>query len=184
MQWRLTLLQGAADQPRRATTGHELLVALLKDKEVHAIERLFRLLGLELRGEDLRRIYRGLRNSNPKVRAGSRELIENLIRPPLREAVLALVDDAPDWQRLIRARPFFRSARLDYDAVLAALLEQNSETVRCLAAYHIGELGLTDLRAQLSAIDTRKSGFFLARMVEKALRMLGDQGEPRLAHAP
>jgi hypothetical protein len=182
LQWRLTLVQGVAEEPRRDTPGHELLVALLRDKEVHAVERLFRLLGLGLPGEDLRRIYRGLRSDDPKLRAGSRELLENLLRPPLRDAVLALTDDVSDVRRLVEARPYFRAPRIDYDAVLAALLEQPSETVRCLAAYHVGELGLTALRGRLEAVDRRASGLFVAQVVEKALRML-DGASERLAHA-
>jgi hypothetical protein len=182
LQWRLTLVQGRAVEPRRATPGQELLVTLLRDKETHAVERLFRLLGLTLRGEDLRRIYRGLRAPDPKLRAGSRELLENLLPAPLRDAVLALVDDASDVRRLVAARPFFRAERLDYEGVLAALLEQPSETVQCLAAYHVGELGLTALRARLEAVDRRSSGLFVAQVVERALRLL-DRPAARLAHA-
>jgi hypothetical protein len=182
LQWRLTLAQGSVQEPRRATPGQELLVSLLRDKETHAVERLFRLLGLTLRGEDLRRIYRGLRSTDAKLRAGSRELLENLVQPPLRDAVLALVDDASDVRRLVAARPFYRAERLDYDGVLAALLEQPSETVRCLAAYHVGELGLTALRGRLEAVDQRSGGLFVAQVVERALRLL-DRPSASMAHA-
>lgn len=179
--WRNTLLAGAAAEPRRATPGHELLAALLLDKELHNTERLFRLLGLVYRDEDFHNIHRGLRNSNAKVRASSRELIENAVRRPLRDPVLALVDDAPLEARLARARPYYEPASLDYQALLAALLDQRSETLRALAAYHVGELGLTALRGRLESFDPRATGFYFSHVVERALRMLEDAA--RVAHA-
>jgi hypothetical protein len=66
------LVRGAAEDPGRVTSGHSLIVMLLRDKERHAVERIFRLLGLRFRREDLRSIHRGLANANPKTRAGSR----------------------------------------------------------------------------------------------------------------
>ena len=181
VHWRSVLEKGARDEPRRATPGHSLLDSLLKDKEIQASERLFRLLGLQYRGEDLRQIHRGLRNTSPKVRAGSRELLENLLRPPLRNAVLALIDDTPTAVRLAMAEGYYRPPVLDYEGLLAALLEEASETVRCITAYHVGELGLTALRGRLESFDTRKTGLFFSRVIERALRLLDSQ--PGLAHA-
>jgi ATP/ADP translocase/HEAT repeat protein len=182
VNWRLTLTLGAVSEPRRATPGHELLVSLLRDKEVHAVERLFRLLGLQHRREDFRRIYRGLRNTSPKVRSGSRELLEALLEPPLRGAVLALVDDVPDAERLVQARPYLRIEPVSYEGLLGTLLEQPSETVRSIAAYHIGELGLQSLRGRLEGFDPRETGFFVSRVIERALRLLSRPSDG-LAHA-
>ena len=50
-----------------------------------------------------REIYRGLRNPSAKVKAGGRELLENLVRPPPRHPLIALIDDAPDLERLALA---------------------------------------------------------------------------------
>src|SRR6185503_628991 len=170
--WRSTLLAGAAAEQRRATPRHALLASLLLDKEQQNTERLFRLLGLVYRDEDFRNIHRGLRNSNAKVRASSRELLENTVRRPLRDPVLALVDDAPLEARLARARPYYEAATLDYQGLLSALLDQRSETLRALAAYHVGELGLTALRGRLESFDRRSTGFYFSHVVERALRML------------
>jgi len=69
LYWRINLVRGAASQPNTLTPGHSLIVVLLRDKERHATERIFRLLGLTFRREDLRSIHRGLANANAKVRA-------------------------------------------------------------------------------------------------------------------
>jgi HEAT repeat protein len=173
IHWRTVLEEGAAADPRRATPGQELLIALVRDKEAHALERLFRLLGLQYRGEDFEKIYRGLRNSSAKVRAGSRELLENLVRPPLRDPILALVDDVPDLARLARATSVYRATPLGYDELLARLIEEPGETVRCLAVYHVGELGLSALQPRLEAVRAeRGAGLFLLRVVDRALGLL------------
>ena len=174
VHWRSILERGAREDPRRATRGHGLLLDLLRDKEVHAVERLFRLLGLQYRAENLRQIHRGLRNTNPKVRSGSRELLENLLDPPLREAVLALVDDAPAGTRLVQATRYYRASDMDYEAILVTLLGASSETVQSLAAFHVGELGLTALRGRLEDLERGPSGFFVSRVIERALRQLAD----------
>jgi len=181
VHWRSVLEKGAKEEPRRATPGHGLLTSVLHDKEIQAVERLFRLLGLQYRDEDLRQIHRGLRNTNPKVRAGSRELLENLLHPPLRTAVLALLDDSPAELRLPLAVDYYRPRALDYDGLLATLLDEGSETVRCITAYHVGELGLTALRPRLEAFDARKTGLFFSRVIERALRLLDTPRD--LAHA-
>jgi ATP/ADP translocase len=173
--WRLTLISGAAQDARRHTPGHDLLVELLRDKEAHATERLFRVLGLLQRGEDFKSIHRGLRSANPKVRAGSRELIENLLAPPLRDAVLALVDDVPDAERLARAAGFERVETTDYDSLLAALLDEPGETLRCLVAHHVAELGLDGFRPRLREIEQRETGLFVARVIDRAARVLEER---------
>jgi AAA family ATP:ADP antiporter len=179
VHWRLVLSRGGAS---RRTPGQELLVSLVRDKEVHAVERLFRLLGLQFRDENLEQIYRGLKSSNPKVRASSREILENFLPPRLRDAVLALVDDAPGAQRLARAVPFYRPEPLDYEGLLERMLDYPGETLRCIAAHHVGEIGLRSLRPRLEAFQVQQTGFFLARVIERALRAL-EQPPPGLAHA-
>jgi HEAT repeat protein len=182
LDWRLAFLRGARADQKRRTRGHELLVTLLQDKEVHTVERLFRLLSLRHRGEDMKGIYRGLSSTNAKVRAGGRELLENLLEPPLREGVLALVDDGPPEQRLRRAAPFYPPRPLDYEELLGRILAGPSESLRCLAAYHVAELGLTTFRPRLEALRTAQTGFFLTRVVERALALLSPEGG-RLLHA-
>ena len=69
LYWRVNLVRGAAAEPIRLTPGHSLIVMLLRDKERHAVERIFRLLGLAFRHEDLRSIHRGLANAKDKLAA-------------------------------------------------------------------------------------------------------------------
>ena len=55
--------------------------------------------------------------------------------------------------------------------------------MRCLAVYHVGELGLSALGPRLEAVRAeRGAGLFLLRVVDRALALL--RGAPgRLQHA-
>jgi hypothetical protein len=181
--WQQTLRRGADQEKHRRTDGHGLLLDLLRDKQAHALERAFRILTLMLRDEDVRSIHRGLRSSKPKVRAGSRELLEAITEPPMRGALLALVDDAPGADPVASAVPYFEARPLGYEELLGVLLQSSGETLRCIAAYHVGELGLRNLGGQLEALKTRETGFFVTRVVERALKLLSAPPGRELAPA-
>jgi len=169
VHWRSVLDRAAAEREDLATPGHGLLVRMLRDKEAQAVERLFRLLALQYRGEDFKGIYRGLRAADARARASSRELLENLLPPPLRGPVLAIVEEAPDGARLARAGELYLPAALDYDEVLGLILDRGGESLRCVAAHHVGELGRVALRPRLERLRDSEASFFLARVVERAL---------------
>ena len=154
---RVILTEGAARDAVRQTPGHEALVKLLRDKESNTIERLFGMLGLAYRSDDFVAIYRGLISGRKDARATSTELIENILRDPLRTAVLGLVDELPDAERLGAAGHYHEALGLDYEALLAQMLRSTSESVQDLTAYHIGELRLIRFRSAIAelAVPTR-----------------------------
>jgi hypothetical protein len=86
------------------------------------------------------------------VRDSGIELTEALLKPPVRGAVLGLVEDTPDAERLAAAGPFHTPLGLDYEGVLETMLASSSDSVRLLTVYHIGELGLRSLRAPVEAM--------------------------------
>jgi len=167
LYWRINFVRGAAAQPQRLTPGHSLIVMLLRDKERHAVERIFRLLGLTFRREDLRSMYRGLANANPKVRASSRELLENLLAPPLRGSVLGLVDDVADERRLAILRPDLARAPIEYEALLILLRDGRRPALRPLAGYHARELGLR-MHVRREVEESKHADVFASRVLEAA----------------
>jgi ATP:ADP antiporter, AAA family len=126
-------------RPERATPGGELIASLLRDKEIEGRERLFLVLGLLHPGERFARIQRGLDSPNAKTRASSRELLENILRAPLRERVLAVVDDASDEERAARIGE--KRTEETYEALLGTMQESGGE-LGAIAAYHAREIGL------------------------------------------
>ncbi len=163
---RLILMRGAADNPARKTPGHEALVALLRDKEDNTIERLFGLINLAYRSDDFTDIYRGLSSPRKDARATSIELIENLLKVPLRTAVLGLIDDAPDAERLATAGSYHEPLDLDYEGLLAHMLRSTSESVQELTVFHIGELHLTRFRDAVAALPDHDTRTDIGRTLE------------------
>jgi AAA family ATP:ADP antiporter len=136
-------LGGVSDEPPSSLVtadplraAHHLLVDLVRDKETHATQRLFLVLEL-LYGEDFDDIGRGLRSKDPKRRASSLELLENLVKPPLKAPVLALVGDSAPAKPNPSARP-----ELEYDQAVLEILAKGGATMRTLAEYRAVELGI------------------------------------------
>jgi AAA family ATP:ADP antiporter len=148
----VTLERGAEKEPTRRTPGHRLLVDLLRDKERNAVGRLFRLLALAFPNQDFGAIYRSIESGRKGYKASAVELIQNLLKAPLRSSVVGLVDDVEDSQRLTQAQPYHAPLGLTYDEAIAHTLESKSQVVRDLAAYHIGELGLISLLPRVSEL--------------------------------
>jgi hypothetical protein len=103
-----------------------------------------RLLGLLFPTENFERIQRGLTSDDVNANASSRELIENLLQLPLRTQVLALIDDAPDPDRLERAVDPYVPAAVEYKTLILEFLKREDE-LGTLATYHAAETGLAVL---------------------------------------
>jgi hypothetical protein len=168
------LVHGARENPRYRTSGHKLLAKVLLDKMRNAEDRLFRVLGLAHPLEDFVQIYRDLMGGRRDARAIALELVGNVLVDPVRTAVVGLVDDIPDELRLDAAGPYREPVPRDYETLLAELLSSRSEPVRSVAIYHVGELGLSDLRDRidrLGALETAR-GLGAGSDVERALQRL------------
>lgn len=124
-------LRAGADPLQAA---HHLLVDLVHDKEVHATQRVLLLLEL-IEGTPFDDIWRGLRSNEPKSRASSLELLENLVKPPLRERILDLVGEIVEGD----APP---APALSYEDAIRQILAHRSSTMRVLAEYRAAELGI------------------------------------------
>lgn len=123
-RWR----HGLAVAPRRATERQRLLTDFLADEQARAIEELFRLLGLQQPRERFDRIFKGL-GGGPIAQASSLELVEHLVDPARRAAVLSLLNgqtsEAADRSAL--------------ETTLQAVIRDSSGVLRELAAAALAE---------------------------------------------
>jgi HEAT repeat protein len=174
--WLSVLELGGEADPNRVTPGHQMLVALLRDKAENAEERLFRLLDLIHREENFRRIYRGLRSPDRRVQASSRELLENVVRPPLKGAVLAIVDGVSGPAFRLATASFYEPPALSYEDLVTRLVETPGETLRSLAVFHVGELGLHHLRPRIAELRSQETSLFVGQMFDRSLRVLERDG--------
>jgi AAA family ATP:ADP antiporter len=176
---RVKLLRGARVDPKRSTPGHALLAKVLLDKALNAEDRLFRVLGLAHPLEDFVEIYRGIVGGRRDARASALELVGNLLDDPIRRAVIGLVDEIPDELRIEFAGPYREAVPDDYDALLSELLSSKSESVRSIAVFHVGELGLRSLRARIDDLVGQETsrGMGAGSDVERALHRLDSVAE-------
>ena len=159
LHWLAVLTTGAADVPARRTVGHRLLLELIGQRQAFAVERLFRVLGLRAPGDDFAQLYDSVHSDDAVTRAAARELLEQLLPARWRGAVLALVDDAPEADRLESGAPFYSAAALDYESLLAELAAHPSEAVASLASYHAVELGVLDAARARHPLDASANWF-------------------------
>ncbi len=142
--WRKTLEQRLDRDPARETKAQAVLIGLLKHKQLHALERVFRLVNLWQPNEDLPRIFRGLQSSDPQTLSSSRELVENLVTGARRDALLSLIDELDSgWREKRDERSYYQ--------VLGELVQCRSETLSALAVHHAGEIGAIELVDDLRA---------------------------------
>jgi len=194
LHWRLAVSAARAATPEDKTKGHTLLMNLLEEKEAHAIQRVFRLFHVLEPTEQFRVIYDGLRSDDSKVRASSRELLSHVAPDPLRAAMIAMVDDVPDDERLDRVLSFHDPPgraeiepliaavessntelrapfRAVYVRILRAMLRDASAALRSIVGYHVAELGLDELRDDVVAA-TETCDRALGEVAKGALRLL------------
>ncbi|HEX4339593.1 MAG TPA: HEAT repeat domain-containing protein [Polyangiaceae bacterium] len=176
---RQKLVHGAHRDPRRNTLGHTLLAKTLLDKAHNAEDRLFRVLGLAHPLEDFVQIYRDIVGGRRDARAIALEVVGNVLVDPIRTAVIGLVDDIPDELRLEAAGPYGEPVPDDYEELLAELLASKSEPVRAVAIYHVGELGISELRGRIDGLSALESarGLGAGSDVERALQRLDDAAQ-------
>jgi HEAT repeat protein len=153
MGWRRGLMTAGDVDPTLRTELHDVLVALLRDKQDNALERVFRLLNLQSGSEEFQRVYRGLHSPHAASRAGSRELLHHMVLPPVRKPLLTLVDDlhgeADETSDLPEGG---QELSVAYAGVLGEIVECGMESASSLAAAHAVELELVSVRGSLTSV--------------------------------
>jgi len=97
-------------------------------------------------------VHDALRGDDEVRRSAAREIIDAVVAADLRPALLAVIDDQPAGVRRARLGRLAPCPAGSHAALVAALLEDPSESVRCVAAYHVAELRLIALRGELERL--------------------------------
>ncbi|MEZ4222892.1 MAG: hypothetical protein R3B13_18260 [Polyangiaceae bacterium] len=154
--------------PARARASRRLVTGLLKDKMRYARERIFRLLQLQYRSEDLRSVHFALESSDRRVRANALEFVDALtIRASeeFRALLRLVVDDLPREERALRAEPLVGKLAENAEAVLAELMLDPDDALATIAAYHAHALQNEALALEAQGVMSRRGWMELHREV-------------------
>ncbi|MFN0245850.1 MAG: hypothetical protein ACKV2T_03010 [Kofleriaceae bacterium] len=149
----------------RSTPGLDLLRELLDEKRLHAIERVFRALGILHPLDDLRSVHDGFVGDHEEHRGAAREILEHLVSMEMRTPLLDLLGGKIDLEALREEYP-------THTDVLAVLLADPSDSVRCVAAHHVAELQLVELRGELVRLKPVTESTLVTNAFEQAIERL------------
>lgn len=141
LRWRVAAALEAEGHRFAADPVHQLLIKLLSDKERHALERAFRLVGLLEPRENLEAIYRSLSSEDRRVHASGRELLSSLLDRELRAPLMSLTDDVSDAERLAGVSGGRDHRPSSYAALLVELAGHGDASLQCTAIRLAGVTG-------------------------------------------
>ena len=164
-----------ADDP--ALTG-------LRHSMEQEVERIFGLLALLAPGDDLPSAWRALRSSDAPARANALELLDNILKPPLRRLVVPLVDGhVSTAERALLAERLIGASVGSREEAVQTLSASGDAWLRSCAARIIGALGLTSLEGDLERW-LKDPDPLLREAARAAKRQMGAEPAPGAEVAP
>jgi AAA family ATP:ADP antiporter len=142
LHWQVEIEAEQSLKEGHKTTGGELLLDLLRDKERLAIRRIFMLLSLRHPNEDFDEIASGIESAHQRVQASGVELLENILSPERARALIALITPATDRVRLERSGSSLAGQRVELELLLANMVRDRSPSLRAFAGFYSTELNL------------------------------------------
>ena len=122
----------------------------LRQSMEEEVERIFGLLGLLAPGEDLVSAWQALHSPAGPAHANALELLENVLKPPLRRLVLPLVDGHVSVvERAALATRFVGASVETREEAVATLAASDDAWLRSCAARIVGTLRLRGFEAEL-----------------------------------
>jgi ATP:ADP antiporter, AAA family len=127
------------------------VVRALKESMDQELERIFRLMGLLYPHLDVHTAYIGLQSKNVSVYDNALEFLENILKSPLREMLVPLLDGRVTVVERARiANRLVRTKIESQEEAVAALVCSEDSWLRSCGAYAIGALGIKSLEEQLN----------------------------------
>jgi AAA family ATP:ADP antiporter len=122
----------------------------LRQSMEEEVERIFGLLGLLAPGEDLVNAWHALRSPEARAHANALELLENVLKPPLRRLVVPLVDGHVSVaERAALAGRLIGASVSTREEAVATLAACGDAWLRSCAARIVGALGLRNFEGEL-----------------------------------
>ena len=139
------------------TLGEELesgspVARALEESMKQEVERMFRLLGLLFPQYDFHSTYVGLQSNSAVVHDNALELLDNILKPQLRELLVPLVDGEVNQAKRIEIATRLVGAGVESrEHAVAELIHSKDPWLMSCGAYAIGTLGLRQLVGELDS---------------------------------
>ena len=134
----------------QALQGDDPAVRALKQSMDQEVERIFHLMALLYPHLDLHSAYRGLISADASVRANALELVDNILKPSLRQLVVPLLDGHVSVeQRVVLANRLVGTPVETAEQAVQALVASGDHWLKACAAHAIGAVRLTSLEGEL-----------------------------------
>ncbi len=146
-----------------SSPSKDLLADLMSEKRRHAIERTFRALGILHPRADMHSVHDAITSIDDERVGAAHEVLDGLVDSDLRLPLVAVLAarDTPT-----------QTPAMSYEELLAALLDDPSESLRCVAAHHIAERRLTTLRRELLRLRPITQSQLVSTAFEQAIEVL------------
>jgi ATP/ADP translocase len=154
------------------TPGAALIRDLLAEKRWGAFEHAFRALGILHPRAGLRSIHDAIRGANDTRHGAAQEVAEAVLPAELRVPLFAVLDGVPPAVRRARLGGLAPGPFVSYEAFLATLLTDPSESLRCVVAYHVAEHRLIGLRGDLARLRPPGEPRLVAHAFDQAIARL------------
>lgn len=152
-------------EPRDGSPSASMIRDLLAERRRIAIEHAFRALGVLHPEAGLRSAHDAFAGADDARRAAAREILGALLPADLREPLFAVLDGR-------RADDLTPGPFTTYEAFIAALLADPSESLRCVVAEHVAERHLTALTDDLARLRPSYGHPLVAHAFDRALAVL------------
>ncbi len=150
----------------------DLIREILAEKRRTAVEHAFRALGIMFPLDGLRSAHDALVEGDESRRAAAREIVEAVAPADERAPLLAIVDDISPEQRRAQLGSLAAGPFRSYEAFVAALLADPSESLRCVVARHVAERHLVALRGDLTRLRRLDSPPLVTHAFDQAIASL------------
>jgi AAA family ATP:ADP antiporter len=129
-----------------------LLARALVEKHRRANGRIFRLLGMLHSPDDIAAVRNALSHSDPRLRSGAIEYLDNLLAGEVRRRVMMLVEELPEAERVRRGNAIFKTRVRDVEDTLAQLVHDDEEVIAAAAIQVVERRELWTLAGDLEHV--------------------------------
>jgi AAA family ATP:ADP antiporter len=144
----LARLEASLSRPRVVAESHRLLVQVLDERIEFTRERIFRLLGLTYRQDEIASLWNRVASGRPSVKAAALEYLANLLSRTHRRTLFPLIEQTTR----LEAQRGTDLATVPFEEALKRLSASGDFWIAACAVTVVGDLGLTALMPQIESL--------------------------------